>query len=664
MSGIVLNQDTVLSTTQRIKIRDEVIPISPYLLVQEVLDEFYKGNNNQGERIFLSYFNAFVQLDNRALLRMASEALYQAIPKASFIQSRHARLLRLDGRYEEAKAIIADVDLKDPLNAVTDVEMHFITFYEGNYRAMIDHYQSFWTSGRVPLFKELIQYVKDGETSVASKPMQAANGETKITYGDLGQIFSPRSLPMQAADAKGKHKFMAISFGGMGDIVQSLRYLRLCYDLGWEILLNIPQSIHINPISPYIKWLYPTVKIEEFIYDFKPDFFNSTNVLLGLGRADVDRLIPPEPVPSPPDLAQHWQNWLQSKIGHDQRSKPLIGINVSGDSGNDNDAFRCIPLQKLYEAVQEFGTVIILNFNLKEGDKTFYATNPNFIAPFLQAENRANITILDTVALLDTLDIFISVDAFPAHLAGSQLKECWTLLYEPAEYRWLKDRLDYPWYPTMRLFRQKQRGNGKAEDWDDVLMEIRQALRLRYEISAQQPDEASLWAACEAVQDYTRAIDLVARHLDLSVISESKRMPGQSSPYSNLPDSQLPYLAKIAELASKAGASEMARHWWLALATRDGYQIKARLALIKLEWSRQAMPALWRELRLLEHSLTYGQNPQSLSFDQQRELNELLQEIEIMAKEGHHYDWLEKLEPLKKNSFFMTHTLSKASHIL
>ena len=72
----------------------------------------------------------------------------------------------------------------------------------------------------------------------------------------------------------------------------------------------------------------------------------------------------------------------------------------------------------------------------------------------------------DTAAAIAQLDLVISVDTVVAHLAGALGKPVWTLLANIADWRWLRDRDDTPWYPTMRLFRQEQNG-----DWDGFLHE-------------------------------------------------------------------------------------------------------------------------------------------------------------------------------------------------
>jgi len=77
------------------------------------------------------------------------------------------------------------------------------------------------------------------------------------------------------------------------------------------------------------------------------------------------------------------------------------------------------------------------------------------------------IDFTDTAALIANLDLIITVDTAVAHLAGAMGKKVWLLLSDPPDWRWMLDRADTPWYPTMRLFRQQTRG-----DWDSVIASL------------------------------------------------------------------------------------------------------------------------------------------------------------------------------------------------
>jgi len=78
----------------------------------------------------------------------------------------------------------------------------------------------------------------------------------------------------------------------------------------------------------------------------------------------------------------------------------------------------------------------------------------------------------DTAALLAELDLVISVDTATAHLAGALGRPVWTLLPFVPDWRWGLNRQDTPWYPKMRLFRQKTAG-----DWQEVIQRVAEELR-------------------------------------------------------------------------------------------------------------------------------------------------------------------------------------------
>lgn len=80
--------------------------------------------------------------------------------------------------------------------------------------------------------------------------------------------------------------------------------------------------------------------------------------------------------------------------------------------------------------------------------------------------------ILHEAALLQSLDLLISVDTMPAHLAGALAVPVWLLLHSEPDWRWMVRRDDSPWYPTMRLFRQQHAGQ-----WQPVVQRVAAELR-------------------------------------------------------------------------------------------------------------------------------------------------------------------------------------------
>jgi hypothetical protein len=80
--------------------------------------------------------------------------------------------------------------------------------------------------------------------------------------------------------------------------------------------------------------------------------------------------------------------------------------------------------------------------------------------------------VLEAARVIAALNLMITIDSFPAHLAGALGIPTWTLLPANADWRWMDEREDSPWYPTMRLFRQQRAG-----DWQPVVRRVRDQLQ-------------------------------------------------------------------------------------------------------------------------------------------------------------------------------------------
>jgi hypothetical protein len=160
------------------------------------------------------------------------------------------------------------------------------------------------------------------------------------------------------------------------------------------------------------------------------------------------------------------QTW-QARLG--EKKQRRVGFVCSGNTGHKNDHNRSIliqSLQSLFDLPIDFHC---LQKEIREGDATFISSQKNIHTYTELLEDFS-----DTVALIDEMDLVISVDTSVAHLAGALGKEVWILLPYVPDYRWMLDREDSPWYPTARLFRQSAIG-----EWGDVINDIKQALQSR-----------------------------------------------------------------------------------------------------------------------------------------------------------------------------------------
>ena len=104
-------------------------------------------------------------------------------------------------------------------------------------------------------------------------------------------------------------------------------------------------------------------------------------------------------------------------------------------------------------------------------------TRPNQASSTAGSRSWTHRGITRTAEYLSGLDLVITIDSLPAHLAGALGVPVWTLLSTPADWRWLTERSDSPWYPTMRLFRQSDPGK-----WGPVVEDVRRALVQRFDL--------------------------------------------------------------------------------------------------------------------------------------------------------------------------------------
>jgi hypothetical protein len=142
-----------------------------------------------------------------------------------------------------------------------------------------------------------------------------------------------------------------------------------------------------------------------------------------------------------------------------------IGIAWAGRPGHQNDRRRSMPAEMLASLGDVKGVTFV---TVQPRDPT--APPPPVGLRLLDLGPRLR-DFGDTAALLSQLDLLITVDTAVAHLAGAIGRPVWTLLAFSPDWRWLLDRQDTPWYPTMRLVRQRRVG-----DWRDVIDRVRAEL--------------------------------------------------------------------------------------------------------------------------------------------------------------------------------------------
>lgn len=126
-----------------------------------------------------------------------------------------------------------------------------------------------------------------------------------------------------------------------------------------------------------------------------------------------------------------------------------------------------------------------------------------------------NATIVETAALICNLDLVITVDTMVAHLAGALGRPVWTLLDADADWRWMRDRDDSPWYPTMRLFRQTRPGG-----WEPVVDQLMAALM---ELAIRAPAEQDQYRLVERMIAFNKGVGDGGAHLSRSACYDRSR---------------------------------------------------------------------------------------------------------------------------------------------
>jgi hypothetical protein len=245
---------------------------------------------------------------------------------------------------------------------------------------------------------------------------------------------------------------------GMGDTLQFVRYVPLVAARGAKVVLEVQPRLH--------RLLAQTPGAAEVICrgEALPEFdwqcpLLSLPLALGTELNTIPAKIPylyPDPA-----QAKAWrQQWSENSL--------RIGLAWAGNPLHPHEFWRSTPLEQLAPLTKLEGTTFYsLQMGAPAGQGKQLGTQMRLID--LQEEQK---DFADTAAIIAGLDLVISIDTSVAHLAGAMGKPVWLLLCKSADWRWMLERDDSPWYPTARLFRQSTMGN-----WHDVVIRIEHELR-------------------------------------------------------------------------------------------------------------------------------------------------------------------------------------------
>ncbi len=245
---------------------------------------------------------------------------------------------------------------------------------------------------------------------------------------------------------------------GLGDTIQFVRYAAALAARG--------ATVHIEVQKELKALLQGVAGVTRVIAQGEPlPHFDQHCPLLSTPFAEDTRLetIPAE-VPylaAPPERIEKWRPHFPPR--------PILRVGVvwRGNPKHHNDANRSVAFDTFRSIFDtEHCEFICLQVGLNPAESAVVAAHPHCVDHTGQIGD-----FCDTAAIVAQLDLVIAVDTSVAHLVGALGKPVWLLLPFSPDWRWLLDRDDSPWYPTMRLFRQPAIG-----DWDSVIEKIRNEL--------------------------------------------------------------------------------------------------------------------------------------------------------------------------------------------
>jgi tetratricopeptide (TPR) repeat protein len=327
-------------------------------------------------------------------------------------------------RFDDMMATLQRIKALDPGNAEADQALGHFNLLTGNFEAGWPGYEARRNvpsrAAAYPTFTQPL-WLGDG----------AIEGKTILIYADEG----------------------------LGDAIQFARYLPMLAARGARIILVVDA-----PAYPLLSDLPGVSQCFAKPAGTLPAF-DLHCPMCSLPLAFGTRLdtIPPGISYLPPSAAARVRAW-ENRLGPHDRLR--VGLVWSGNPKHTNDHNRSIPLQMFSRILGADATFVSLQKDPRPDDRAVLLQQSAIVDPTADLTDLA-----ETAALINCLDLVIAVDTSVAHLAGAQGCPTWILLPSVPDWRWLLDRDDSPWYPTVRLFRQDE-----TRDYAPVLDRVQNEL--------------------------------------------------------------------------------------------------------------------------------------------------------------------------------------------
>jgi tetratricopeptide (TPR) repeat protein len=367
----------------------------------------------------------YLRRDEEALLwfdkalALKPDFIMALINKASSL----AQMRRIDATiatYEQVKAI-------DPANAEADSYLSLVYLLIGDFEAARAGHMARWNGHTLPAsYPDFHQHLWLGEGEVS--------GRTILVFADEG----------------------------LGDTIQFARYIPMLAARGAKVVLLVEDTLRpLLSNLPGVAQCLPKPAPSLPPFDLHCPI-GTLPIVFGT-RLETIPSAPSYLPPLPEARVQAWQQRVSERAG--ASGKRRIGLVWSGNPRHTNDHNRSIPLRALVPLLAADATFVSLQKEAKPEDQALLRESGII-------DLTSDLTdFAETAALVSGLDLVISVDTSAAHLAAALGRPTWILLPYLPDYRWLLDRDDSPWYPSVRLFRQ-----GARRDWAEVIENVRRAL--------------------------------------------------------------------------------------------------------------------------------------------------------------------------------------------
>jgi tetratricopeptide (TPR) repeat protein len=247
---------------------------------------------------------------------------------------------------------------------------------------------------------------------------------------------------------------------GFGDDIQFARYIPQVARLWDRVLLGLPRDLHrlarlSFAAASNVEVLPPSTELPA--HDRHCPMM-SLPLAFGTTLESIPGGVPY--VHADPGQVEAWRQRLTPS------GRPRIGLLWAGRQYPPINILRDMSLRLLLPLLELDAEFISLQKEVPAADLPLLGSLPRIARLGETLEDFA-----DTAALIQTLDLVISVDTAVVHVAGAMGKPTWVLLPRGSCWRWLTDRSDSPWYPTLRLFRQSPQGG-----WEPVVAQVKAAL--------------------------------------------------------------------------------------------------------------------------------------------------------------------------------------------